>query len=269
LTTPTPAQAVAGIPAAWDAPNGGNDMQLQDKVALVTGAGSNLGKVYAFALAREGASVVIGDLDGDLARTAARELADTGARAIGLEMDVGNEEHIETAVRTTVAEFGGVDILVNNAGLARGRWNLCSELTNDEWRHILWINVGAALACARACRPSMVARGGGVIINQSSMAAYAALTSAYGVSKLAISGLTVALAHEFGPDNIRVNGIAPGVMNGRIPPESLERMLSLQILKRRGCPEDLIGVMLFLATDASSFMTGQTLIIDGGPAARP
>jgi len=244
-------------------------MQLEGKVALVTGAGSNLGKVYAFALAKEGAAVVIGDLDGDLAKSAAQELRDTSARALGLEMDVGDEEHIESAVQATLAEFGGVDILVNNAGLCRGKWGLCSELSNEDWRKIMWVNVGAPLAIARACRPSMVARGGGVIINQSSNAAYAFLGGAYGVTKLAISGLTVALAHEFGPDNIRVNGIAPGVMNGRIPPEVMEMVMNQQLLKRRGCPEDLAGTVVFLATDASSFMTGQTLIVDGGPAARP
>jgi NAD(P)-dependent dehydrogenase (short-subunit alcohol dehydrogenase family) len=244
-------------------------MQLEGKVALVTGAGSNLGKVYAFALAKEGAAVVIGDLDGELAKSAAQELRDTGARAIGLEMDMGNEAHIEAAVQRTIAEFGGVDILVNNAGLARGRWNLLSELSNEEWRQIMWVNVVAPLVCARAVRPSMAARGGGVIINQSSNAAYAFLTGAYGVSKLAISGMTVALAHEFGADNLRVNGIAPGVMNGRIPPEVLEMVVNRQILKRRGCPEDLAGVVVFLATDASSFMTGQTVIVDGGPGARP
>lgn len=244
-------------------------MQLEGKVALITGAGSNLGKVYAFALAKEGAAVVIGDLDGDLARSAAQELRDTGARAVGVEMDMGSEAHIESAVQTALSEFGGVDVLVNNAGLARGRWNLLSELTNDEWRDIMWVNVIAPLALARACRPSMVARGGGVIINQSSNAAYAFLTGAYGVSKLAISGLTVALAHEFGGDNIRVNGIAPGVMNGRIPKEALDRVLATQLLHKRGAPEDLAGVIVFLATDDSAFMTGQTVIVDGGPAARP
>ncbi len=244
-------------------------MKLEGKVALVTGAGSNLGKIYAAALAKEGAAVVIGDIDGDLARAAAQEIAETGAKTLGLEMDMGNEAHIESAVETTIAEFGGVDILVNNAGLARGRWNLCSELTNEEWRLILWINVAAPLALARACRPSMVARGGGVIINQSSKAAYSNMESAYGVSKLAMSGLTVALAQEFGPDNIRVNGIAPGMMNGRVPPEIIERALSRQSLKRRGTPEDLAGTLIYLATDASSFMSGQTLIVDGGSTQRP
>ncbi|AIT82191.1 SDR family NAD(P)-dependent oxidoreductase [Novosphingobium pentaromativorans] len=244
-------------------------MQLAGKIALVTGAGSNLGKVYAAALADEGAAVVIGDIDGELAQAAAGEIAASGARTLGIEMDMGNESHITRAVDAAIAEFGGIDILVNNAGLARGRWNLCSELTNDEWRHILWVNIAAPLALARACRPSMIARGGGVIINQSSKAAYSVMESAYAVSKLGLSGLTVALAQEFGPDNIRVNGIAPGMMNGRVPPEIIERALSRQSLKRRGKPDDLVGTLLYLATDASSFMSGQTLIVDGGSTQRP
>jgi 3-oxoacyl-[acyl-carrier protein] reductase len=244
-------------------------MKLAGKVALVTGAGTNLGKVYATALASEGAAVVIGDLDGDSAKSAARELAQTGARTLGLEMDVGKDDHIEAAVKATLAEFGGVDILVNNAGLARGKWSLCSELSDEDWRYIFQVNVVSALTAARAVRPSMAARGGGVIINQSSMAGYAALSGAYGVSKLAISGLTVALATEFGRDNIRVNGIAPGMMNGRLPQEIIDTVVKQQILQRRGQPEDLVGALLFLATDASSFMTGQTLIVDGGPARRP
>jgi 3-oxoacyl-[acyl-carrier protein] reductase len=244
-------------------------MKLKDKVALVTGAGSNLGKVYAMALASEGATVVIGDIDGDAARSAAQELIDTGARALGLEMDVGKDEHVEAAVQETLSQFGGVDILVNNAGLARGRWSLCSELGNDDWRQIFAVNVVSALVAARACRASMAQRGGGVIINQSSMAAYHQIGGAYAVSKLAISGLTVALASEFAGDNIRVNGIAPGMMNGRLPQEIVDRMVAQQSVRRRGEPEDLVGALLFLCTDASSFVTGQTLIVDGGVASRP
>jgi NAD(P)-dependent dehydrogenase (short-subunit alcohol dehydrogenase family) len=244
-------------------------MKLENKIALVTGAGSNLGKMYAFALASEGAQVVIGDLDGALAREAAAELRDTGAAAIGVTMDVADDDHIHAAVEAAKAEFGGVDILVNNAGLARGRWNLLSELTTPEWNHIMAVNVVSPVVCARACRPLMVARGGGVIVNQSSMAGYSQLSSAYAVSKLAISGVTVGLATEFANDNIRVNGIAPGMMNGRLPQDIVDRMVSLQLVHRRGVPEDLAGALLFLCTDASSFMTGQTLIVDGGVSARP
>ena len=244
-------------------------MKLNDKVALVTGAGSNLGKVYATALASEGARLVIGDLDGTLARDAAAGLREAGAQAIGVTMDVADDDHIQAAVEAARSEFGGLDILVNNAGLARGRWNLMSELTTQEWDHIMRVNVVAPVVCARACRPLMAARGGGVIVNQSSMAGYSQLSSAYAVSKLAISGVTVALATEFANDNIRVNGIAPGMMNGRLPQEIVDRMVSLQLVHRRGAPEDLVGALLFLCTDASSFITGQTLIVDGGVSARP
>lgn len=244
-------------------------MSLKNKVALITGAGSNIGKVYAAALAAEGATVVIGDIDAQAAQDAAKEISATGARALGLEMDVGDDAQVEAAVQATVAEFGGVDILVNNAGLARGKWSLFSELSNDDWREIFAVNVVSAVVAARACRPSMAARGGGVIINQSSMAGYISLDGAYGVSKLALSGLTVGMAAEFASDNIRVNAIAPGMMNGRLPPEIVDAVVKKQLIQRRGAPEDLIGVLLFLATDASSFMTGQTLIVDGGPARRP
>jgi 3-oxoacyl-[acyl-carrier protein] reductase len=245
------------------------NMKLHGKTALVTGAGSNLGQVYAQALAAEGAAVLIGDLDGALAESAAAELRTTGATAIGVEMDVGRDDHILGAVDLAVRELGGIDILVNNAGLARGRWSLCSELSSDDWREIMSVNVVSAVTAARACRPIMAARGGGVIVNQSSMAAYAALSSAYAVSKLAISGVTVALASEFAPDKIRVNGIAPGMMNGRLPQEIVDNIVRQQLIQRRGAPEDLAGALIFLTTDASAFMTGQTLIVDGGPARRP
>jgi len=245
-------------------------MELEGKVALVTGAGSNLGKVYADALASLGAEVVLGDIDGALAVSAAEDVAAARrVRTLGLEMDMDVDEHIESGIARTLEEFGGIDILVNNAGLARGRWSLNSELSNEEWRKIMNVNVVAPLIAARAVRPSMASRGGGVIVNQSSMAAYVGTSGAYSVSKLAISGLTRELAAEFASDNIRVNGIAPGIMNGRLPEDVLKVALSRQLLRRRGAPEDLVGTLLFLATDASSFMTGQTLIVDGGSAHRP
>ena len=167
-------------------------------------------------------------------------------------------------VEFAVSEFGGVDILVNNAGLARERWNLCSELSNEEWATILSVNVIGAISCARECRPRMQKRGGGVIVNQSSMGAYAALTSAYSVSKLALSGVTVALAHEFSVDGIRVNGIAPGMMTGRLPEEIVQTILDRQLIKRRGAATDLVDVLILLCSDRSSFITGQTIHVDGG-----
>jgi 3-oxoacyl-[acyl-carrier protein] reductase len=243
-------------------------MKLAGKIALITGAGSNLGQTYAEALAKEGAAVAIGDLDGGLAQSVAQKISATGARAVGFEMDMAQDAHIEAGVQATIDAFGGVDILVNNAGLARGKWNDLSKLANDDWRLLMMVNVIAPLAAARACRPHMASRGGGVIVNQSSSGAYAALNSAYSVSKLTLSGLTVALATEFADDNIRVNGIAPGMMNGRMPPDRVELILQKQLVRRRGDPQDLVDTLLFLTTDASAFMSGQTLIMDGGMSRR-
>lgn len=244
------------------------DIDLGGKVALITGAGSGLGRALAQGLAEAGATVELTDLDGELARAAASEIAATG-RVYGGALDVGDDERIQMVVDEVASRHGGIDILVNNAGLARGRWQACSELEMDEWLQIMRINLAAPARLARACRRHMKARGGGVIVNQSSMGAYAALASSYSVSKLAISGLTVALAEEFAADNIRVNGIAPGMMSGRLPPEAVEAVVAKQLIARRGQAEDLVGALLYLCSDLSSFVTGQTLIVDGGVTRRP
>jgi NAD(P)-dependent dehydrogenase (short-subunit alcohol dehydrogenase family) len=237
---------------------------LEGKSAIVTGGGAGLGLVYAETLAREGASVTIADIDEDRARSAAQSLADAGAAAIGLCADVSNDADVRQMVVGAEAAFGRVDILVNNAGLARGQWSLCIDLESEDWLRLFAVNVVGAVTCARACRPLMAAQGGGVIVNQSSMAAYSVLKTAYGVSKLAMSGLTVALATELAPDGIRVNGIAPGMMSGRVPDDVIAETLARQLITRRGGSDDLVGALMFLCTEASSFMTGQTLIIDGG-----
>jgi 3-oxoacyl-[acyl-carrier protein] reductase len=243
-------------------------IDLSGKVALITGAGSGLGQVLAQGLANAGATVALTDLDGTLAQATASAITGPGS-ATGYALDVGQDDRIQAVVDEVAAAHGGIDILVNNAGLARGRWNDCSDLGMDEWLQILRINVAAPARLARACRPYMQARGGGVIVNQSSMGAYAALSSAYSISKLAISGLTVALAEEFGGDNIRVNGIAPGMMTGRLPPTLVEAMIAKQSIGRRGSADDLVGALLYLCSPLSSFVTGQTLIVDGGVTRRP
>jgi NAD(P)-dependent dehydrogenase (short-subunit alcohol dehydrogenase family) len=159
--------------------------------------------------------------------------------------------------------FGGIDILVNNAGLARGKWSEGLELSSDDWKRIMEVNTLAPLLCARASRASMVARGGGVIVNQTSMAAYME-AGAYSVTKLALIGMTRVLSAELGGDEIRVNAIAPGVMTAKIPQDLLEAQLAMQKIGRQGTPQDLVGALLFLCSEQSSFMTGQTLLIDGG-----
>ncbi len=242
-------------------------MELEGKVAIVTGAGGagvgGLGVVYAEALAREGAQVVIADIDEGAAVSTASRLVASNLSAVGVRTDVADEGDIAAMVSTAEEAFGGVDILVNNAGLARGKWSQGVTLDAAEWTEILSVNTIGPALCARACRHSMAARGGGCIVNQASMGAYLE-SGAYAVSKLALVGLTKVLAAELADDNIRVNAIAPGMMTASLPSELVERTLATQKIHRLGAPEDLIGALLFFCTSRSSFVTGQTLLVDGG-----
>ena len=244
-------------------------MLLEGKVAIVTGAGGagvgGLGVTYAQALAAEGAAVVVADIDGAAAERVAGELVRDGARAIGVRCDVTVDDDIDAMVRVACSEFEGVDILVNNAGLARGKWNEGSTLATADWLHILAVNTVAPIACARSCRMVMRSRGGGVIVNQSSSGAYME-SGAYTVSKAALNAVTRTLAAEFADDGIRVNGIAPGMMTAKLPPDLVEAMLSRQTVRRPGRPDDLIEALLFLCSDRSAFVNGQTLLVDGGVA---
>ena len=245
--------------------------ELAGKVAIVTGAGFGLGRLYAHALADEGVAVAVADLDEANAKSVAEEAKAKNVAAIPVAVDVTDQAAVERMVAQTVEELGGVDILVNNAGwrpIPTG--SHYSDISDDfqdasQWRRVFDVNVIGALICARACRPAMAARGGGVVINQTSMAAYNKPAGAYGVSKVACSGLTISLATELAPDNIRVNGIAPGVMTQRISdPKSLEQILNSQLIKRKGRPEDLAGALIYLCSEMSSFVTGVNLLVDGG-----
>jgi NAD(P)-dependent dehydrogenase (short-subunit alcohol dehydrogenase family) len=248
-------------------------VDLTGRVAVVTGAGNGLGAEYARGLAGAGADVVVADLDEEGAARVAAEVTATGRRSLAVRVDVSDEDGVAAMVRTAEATFGGIDVLVNNAGwrpFPAGHHydDFAEELTPREWRRILDVNVVGPLICARACRASMARRGGGAIVNQSSMAAYTTGSGPYGVSKLALNGLTMLLAEELAPDGIRVNGIAPGVMTGRGDPKNLEPKIADQLIKRRGQPSDLVGTLLYLCSDASAFVTGQTLLVDGGATKR-
>lgn len=241
-------------------------MELAGKVAIVTGAGGvgvgGLGVVYARALAEAGASVVVSDIDEGGAKAVAAALVADGHRAIGVKADVSREPEVEAMVAQAIQAFGTVDILVNNAGLARGKWSDGLALSAADWNRIWEVNTLSALLCARACRPAMSQRGG-AIVNQASMAAYME-AGAYSVTKLALVGMTNILATELAGEGIRVNAIAPGMMSGKLPPEQVAGMLASQRMQRQGSAEDLVGTLLYLCSDRSSFVTGQTILVDGG-----
>lgn len=251
------------------------DLRLDGKTAIVTGAAFNLGRTFAEALARQGASVVVADLNTDGANDVANSIRASGYIAAAVEVDVTSEESVSSMVEQAISLFGGVDILVNNAGwraLPAGGVNediLGDFQTSEQWQRVMQVNVIGPLMCSRACRSSMASRGGGVVVNLTSVGAYERPEGAYGVSKLACSGLTISLATELGPDNIRVNGIAPGMMTQRMPDATFaNQYIEGQVIKRRGQPNDLIGPLLFLVSDMAGFVTGVNLLVDGGRVRR-
>jgi len=234
------------------------------KSVVITGAGAGIGLGYARAFAAEGALVTIADVDA----TAATEAAGGIEGALGVVVDVADEVSVAAMVAATSERFGGVDVLVNNAGLHMGTYNQGVDLPLGDWRRLFDVNVFGAVLCARHCRASMAARGGGVILNQSSNSSYLGV-GAYSISKMALNALTLTLAQELAGDRIRVLGIAPGMVASgavldRLDQSTKDMVLGGQLVKRFGSIHDLVGMALLLCSDDAVFMTGQTVVVDGG-----
>jgi NAD(P)-dependent dehydrogenase (short-subunit alcohol dehydrogenase family) len=248
----------------------GGPFDLDGRVALVTGGGGGLGEGICLSLAAAGAAVAVVDHDEERCRARAAQVEAAGGTALAVVADVASKPSID-AIATRIAEaFGRIDVLVNNAAIYPARpW---TEISEQEWDDVLATNVKGYFLCARACHPWLVANGHGRIINMASITLHGGWDNllSYVTSKGGVMAFTRALARELGPEGITVNCIAPGAFPTDAEkihpdPEGYTRLvLERQALKRRGTPDDIGNLVTFLASDGSSFITGQMIGIDGG-----
>jgi 3-oxoacyl-[acyl-carrier protein] reductase len=249
-------------------------MLLPGKVALVTGGGNGMGRAYCVALAREGASVVVTDVDVESAASVVDEIKRAGGVATSARCDVSDQAEVETAVATATKAYGGVDILVNNAALHLTKWTgPFASFTPDQLRTLFDVNIMGLIAMTMACGESMTERGGGVVVNIGSTSGYLS-TSPYGVTKLAVRGLTVAFAKELGSSNIRVNGIAPGIIYtdsalAQLGEDGLAEHRRGQVNDTRGEVADVVETMLFLVSDKARMITGEMVKVAAGLVLAP
>lgn len=252
-----------------------SDGDLEGKVAIVTGGARGIGRCYAEALAEAGASVLVADVLADEGEQTVESIESRGGRATFLRVDVTDNASTEEMAEVAASRFGGIDVLINNAAMfATLRGAMVTDIDPERWDRTMAVNVKGPFLCIRAVVPHMRARGGGAILNQSSIAALGLMGMLdYGTSKAALIGLTKNVALELGPMNIRVNAIAPGgvateataMITGDPEFEAMaERAKVNQALGVPIQPEDLVGPMLYLVSDASKMMTGQTVVVDGG-----
>ena len=244
-------------------------MKLQDRVAIVTGAGRGIGRAVALGLAQEGARVVVNySRSVEAAESVVQQIAERGGEAIAVQGDVADAAHVDGLVNAAVTRWGGVDILVNNAGVTRDK--LILRMTEADWDAVVDTNLKGAFLCAKAVAPRMVKQRSGVIVNIGSVIGTAGGAGQvnYSASKAGLVGLTKSLAKELGGRNVRVNAVAPGFietdMTQALKEEHRETIRKQIPLERFGTGEDIANVVVFLCTDGAAYIQGDVITVDGG-----
>ncbi|MFZ5642678.1 MAG: 3-oxoacyl-ACP reductase FabG [Bacillota bacterium] len=242
-------------------------MRLKDKVAIITGSGKGIGEAIARRFAMEGAKIVICDLnESDVERVKA-DLEATGCDVLGIVADITQRKQVENMVNMVMLKYGTIDVLVNNAGITKDV--MFHKMNESEWDDVLKVNLKGCFHCSQAVVGTMREKGYGKIINISSTSRFGNVGQTnYAASKAGLVGLTRSLAKELGPKGINVNAVAPGTINTDMfmeVPENIRQMaLYIIPLKRFGAVEEVANVCLFLASDESSYITGQVIHCDGG-----
>ena len=244
---------------------------LTGRKAVVTGAGSGIGRASALRFAAEGATVVVTDLYGDTASRVAQDITEQGGRALALQVDAGNFEQVRGMIDTTIAQFGRIDVLVNNAGIFKAADFL--DVTEEDFDAVINVNIKGSFLMGQAAARAMKSTGGGAIVNMSSVNAVLAIPNiaSYNVSKGGINQLTRAMSLALADFGIRVNAVAPGTIatelarQAVLTSEAAEKKIMMRTpMKRLGEPDEVAKVVAFLASDAASYITGEIVVVDGG-----
>lgn len=243
-------------------------MELEGKSAIVTGSARGIGREIAINLAGAGADLVISDLMEEAGLQVVEEIKKTGRKAVWYKSDVSRLTDAEKLIQAGLDAFGKIDILVNNAGITRD--NLLMRMSEDEWQSVINVNLTGTYNCIRAATKSFMKQRSGRIINIASVVGQMgnAGQANYAASKAGVIGLTKAVAKEFASRNVNVNAVAPGfiqtAMTDRLPEKAKEALMSIIPLGRLGQPEDVARAVLFLSSEASAYLTGQVINVDGG-----
>jgi len=245
-------------------------MRLDGKAAVITGAGQGLGRGYALEFAKQGADIVVNDVNIDSANSVVKEVEEIGRKAIAVKAAVNSKEEAQNLIDTAIETFGKVDILVNNAGITRTA--MLHKMTQQEWDQVISVNLTGVFNCLQAVASHMIERKYGKIVNVTSVAGIRGTMGQinYGAAKAGVIGITKSAARELARYGINVNAVAPGVIETamteviRSTPKFKDKFMSEIPLGRFGQPEDVAKVAAFLASDDANYVTGQVISVDGG-----